>query len=67
MHFHLTIFVDLHLHMTLILVILIFGFAGTERMSYLHFAVVEFALHFGRYFFLVALVGVPHPSGHWVV
>jgi hypothetical protein len=36
-------------------------------MSYLHFAVVEFSLHFGRYVFLVALVGVLHPSGHWVV
>jgi hypothetical protein len=67
MHFHFTIFVELHLHMTLILVILIFGFAGTDRMSYLHFAVVEFSLHFGRYVFLVALVGVLHPSGHWVV
>jgi hypothetical protein len=27
-------------------------------MSYLHFAVVEFSLHFGRYVFLVGLVGV---------
>jgi hypothetical protein len=36
-------------------------------MSYLHFAVVEFSLHSGRYVFLVALVDVLHPSGHWVV